>query len=257
MQTLSMGLIGIAVGGLAAFFGRPQYDAWAKSRECCSTKHAPTTQTCPAHFEGDKLVTTDQVEADRLRRALRDGVFRPWVALGRAPTPDEIGDQLHLDPKGVDELMDKLEACGEVAERGIRRVPESNLIAVAWPFANVPTGITVTLDGGKPVQARCAIDSLGVSKMMGRGATVDAETRDGKAKVHIVVDGDKLVAAEPADAVVFKGSSCDEMLFFSSQTGLDVWKKQHGIESGKVFTLAEAVTHGAGGFGRLTEGLPD
>jgi hypothetical protein len=221
-----------------------------------SAAAALTGQACPAHFEGEKLVISDQVEADRLRRAMRDGIFRPWVELGRAPTSDEIGDRLHLDVKGVDDLMDKLEACGEVAERGIRRVPESKLIAVAWPFSNVPTGITVQLDGGRPVNARCAIDSLGVSKMMGRRATVDAETRDGKAKLHIVVDGDQMVSAEPPDAV-FRGSSCDEMLFFSSQAGLDAWKKQQGIQRGKVFTLAEAVKRGATGFAKLTEGLPD
>jgi hypothetical protein len=257
MRTAWIGILGVAVGGAGAFFGRTQYDAWVKSRECCSTKHAPTASACPAHFEGDKLVITDQAEADRLRRALRDGVFRPWVELGRAPTPEEIGGRLQLNAKGVSDLMDKLEACGEVAERGIRRVPESNLIAVAWPFANVPTGITVQVDGGKPVQARCAIDSLGVSKMMGRKATVDAETRDVKAKLHVVVDGDKLVSAEPADAIVFRGSSCDEMLFFSSRPGLDAWKKQQGIEGGKVLMLPEAVARGANGFGKLTEGLPD
>src|SRR5260370_19006981 len=130
MRTYCIGVTGVALGGLGAFFGRPQYDAWTKSRECCSTKHAPAAQTCPTHFEGDKLVTTDQAEADRLRLALRDGVFRPWVELGRAPTPDEVGDRLHLDAGAVRALMDSLESCGEVVERGIRRVPESSLIAV-------------------------------------------------------------------------------------------------------------------------------
>jgi hypothetical protein len=153
--------------------------------------------------------------------------------------------------------MDKLESCGEVAERGIRRVPESNTIAVAWPFANVPTGITVSVEGGKPVQARCAIDALGVSKMMGRRATIEARTEDDKAALHVVVDGERLVSAEPAHAIVFRGSSCDEMLFFSSEEGLDGWKRKHEIERGKVFSLAEAVERGASGFGKLTEGLPD
>jgi hypothetical protein len=257
MQPHWIGILGIAIGGAGAFFARPQYDAWAKSEECCSTEHAPISRACPAHFEDDKLVATNQAEVDRLRRALRDGVFRPWIELGRAPTPEEIGARLGLDVKGVGEVLDKLAACGETIGRGILRVPESNLIAVAWPFSNVPTGITVSVDGGKPVHARCAIDSLGVSKMMGRKATIDAETRDGKEKVHIVVDGATLVSAEPADAIVFKGSSCDEMLFFSSQAGLNAWKKQHGFEGGKVFELAEAVNRGATIFGELTEGLPN
>jgi alkylmercury lyase-like protein len=202
-----------------------------------------------------KMSAPDQAEVDRLRRSMRDGVFEPWVELGRARTPDEVGERLHLDARATTTLMDELAACGESVEVGIRRVPESDLIAVAWPFANVPTGITVTVDGRKPVQARCAVDSLGVSKMMGRKATIDAEMRDSKGLLHVVVDGEKLVSAEPANAVVFKGSGCDEMLFFSSEGGLDSWKKQHGIEGGKVFALADAVVHGAEIFGKFTAGL--
>jgi hypothetical protein len=256
MRPLAIGIFGIALGGVTAFFGRPQYDAWAKSRDCCATKHTTTT-TCPAHYENDKLVITDQAESDRLRRSMRDGIFRPWVELGRAPTPDEVGERLHLDPKGTGKLMDELASCGETVQQGILRVPESDLVAVAWPFSNVPTGITVTVEGGKPVNARCAIDALGVSKMMGKPATIDAETRDGKTKLRVVVNGDKLVSAEPSDAIVFKGSSCDEMLFFSSQAGLDAWKQKQSIVDGQVFTLAEAVTRGATFFGKLTEGLPE
>jgi len=251
-----IGIAAVSAGVLGGFFGRPSWDAWAKSREaCCSTKHAPAAQSCPARFEDGKLVVTNQTELDHLRRAMRDGIFAQWVELGRAPTPEEIRDRLHLDQPGVDALLGKLEACGETANIGIRRVPESDLIAVAWPLANVPTGITVTVEGGKPVQARCAIDSLGVSKMMGKKATVDAETRDGKRKVHAVVDGDRLVSADPPGAVVFKGASCDEMLFFSSEAGLNVWKTLHDIAGGKVFSMADAVTHGAGIFGKLTDGL--
>ena len=151
--------------------------------------------------------------------------------------------------------MDTLEACGEGFEVGVRRVPESDLIAVAWPFSNVPTGITVTVDGGKPAQARCAVDSLGVSKMMGRKATIDAETRDTRTRLRVVVDGDKLVSADPPSAVVFKGAGCDQMLFFSSQEGLAEWKKQHGVEGGRVFAMNDAVAHGADIFGQFTAGL--
>ena len=255
MRTAWVGALGITIGAAGALLGNSGWEAWAKSRDCCNTRPSPVAQACPAHFAGDKLVVDDQAEVDRLRRAMRDGVFLPWIELGRAPTPAEIGQRLHLDEAAVDGLLGKLETCAETAHVGIRRVPESELIAVAWPFANVPTGITVTVEGGKPVQARCAIDSLGVSKMVGRKATVDAETRDGKAKLHVVVDGDRIVSAEPPGAIVFKGASCDDMLFFSSEAGLDAWKKEHRIEGGKVFPLAEAVAHGAGLFGKLTEGL--
>src|SRR5262245_56090312 len=52
MRAHWIGIIGVVTGGAGAFIARPHYDAWAKSRECCSTSHAPTGQACPAHFEG-------------------------------------------------------------------------------------------------------------------------------------------------------------------------------------------------------------
>ncbi|HEU4407723.1 MAG TPA: organomercurial lyase [Polyangiaceae bacterium] len=255
-----IGIAGVTVGVVGALFGRAQLEAWAAQQDCSTTKPAMAASddwSCPLRFEGGKPVVTDKAELDRLRLALRDGVFRPWVELGRAPTPEEVGERLHLEPKGVAELLGKLETCGETAQAGIRKVPESDLIAVAWPFANVPTGITVTVEGGKPVQARCSVDALGISKMMGRKAVVEAETRDGKAKLRVEVDGDKLVSADPPEAVVFRGGSCDEMLFFSSQAGLDAWKKRQRVTGGKAFTMREGVTHGAELFGQVTAGLPE
>jgi len=74
--------------------------------------------------------------------------------------------------------------------------------------------------------------------------------------VRIAVNGDTLVSAEPADAIVYKGGSCDRMLFFGSQAGLDKWSAVHGVGGGKVFPLRDAVAHGAEIFGKFTEGLP-
>src|SRR5580700_4196081 len=101
MQSTRVAILGFLVGGTAAFFGRPQYDAWAKGRECCSTQHAPQVKSCPSRFEDGKSVVTDKAAALHLRSAMKDGVFAPWFELGRAPTPDEIGSRLHLDHPGV------------------------------------------------------------------------------------------------------------------------------------------------------------
>jgi hypothetical protein len=137
---------------------------------------------------------------------------------------------------------------------GILRVPQSDLIAVAWPFANVPTGITVTVEGGRPVFSRSAIDALGISKMLGKKTTIEAEPRDGGPKLRIVVDGDKLVSAEPAGATVVRGVGCDNMAFFSSPEAAERWKKQRH-EDGATLSLAEAVQRGARIFGRFTESM--
>ena len=250
MKTLWIAVLGAAVGigGTVATLNRGA----AAAEECktgCKTRPPAAAGACPAHFEKGKLVVTDVSEAERLRTSLMDGVLTLWVELGRAPTPEEIGRRLKLDAPATSALLDKLEACGDSATFGVLRVPQSDLIAVAWPFANVPTGIQVTLEGKKTVHARCAVDALGVSKMMGSKAVVEAITRDGVA-LRLEVDGDRLVSATPANAVVFKGGSCDEMLFFSSQAALDAWKSAHGA-MGSALQLEEAVKHGAEFFGRF------
>jgi hypothetical protein len=207
------------------------------------------------HFEDTGLVITDRKRVDELRLALRDGIYRPWFELGRAPTPDEIGERLGRDRTATNALMDQLETCANTANIGALRAPESDLIAIAWPLSNVPTGITVTLDGAKPVQARCAIDSLGVSKMMGNRAVIETTMRGG-VPFRAVVDGNQLVSVQPADAVVLKGSCCDEMNFFPSEAAAEAYEKERGIE-GRIFTMPDAVAHASANFGRITEGLPN
>jgi hypothetical protein len=248
-KTLWIGVLAVALGVTGAVAIR---DRW--SRECktgCRPKQSASSAACPARLENGKIAVTNASEAEKLRTSLMQGVFEPWFELGRAPTPDEIGARLELDEAATGALMDTFAACGSTIGVGVHRVPESNLIAVAWPLSNVPTGIEVTLEGKKPVHARCAIDALGVSKMMGRRAFVDATTRDGVA-LHIEIDGDRVIDATPAEAVVFQGGSCDEMLFFSSQLVLDGWKKQHDVD-GRSLGLRDAVRHGAELFGKYNQ----
>jgi len=211
--------------------------------------------TCPAHWEADALAVDDKVALERGRIALRDGVLLPWIELGRAPTREETAERLHVDQAAADALLATLEACGHTIARGLLRAPESDLIAVAWPLSNLPTGIVATVDGGKPVSARCAVDALGISAMLGKRVVVDATTLDTREAVRVVVDGTTVVNAAPADLVVFRGKSCDEMQFFSSTGGVDRWKAKQGATGGETFTLSQAVEHGAGVFAPLTAGL--
>jgi hypothetical protein len=247
-----VGLVGVAlgVGGTIALRERSA-QAEGACKTGCKTRPPAAASNCPAQVENGKLVVTDVAEAERVRASIVRGVFEPWFDLGRAPTPDEVGARLELDPAATEKLMDTLAACGASMGFGIHRVPDSDLIAVAWPLSNVPTGIEVTLEGKKPVHARCAIDALGVSKMMGRRASVDAVTRDG-VTLHVEVDGERVVQATPAETVVWKGGTCDEMLFFSSRAALDDWKSRHRAE-GQSFSLGDAVRHGAELFGMFNQ----
>ncbi len=217
----------------------------AADKPCC---HPSRTNAPKCPFESDRK------ESDRLRRALRDGVFVPWLENGRAPTPAEFAKRMKLSQSEADLLLDEMQACGETIGGGILRVPQSELIAVAWPLANVPTGITVTVAGGKPAFARCAVDALGVSQMLGKKTTVEAEARDNGSRLKVMVSGDQLVSAEPPGVAVVKGEGCDNMSFFSSREAAERWRKDNAGE-GELMTLAEAVKHGAKIFGQITAGL--
>lgn len=251
-KVLWIALLGMALGAGAAIALKDRLaNAAEDCKSGCKTKPPTSAGICPVRFEHGEMSVTNVAEAEKVRTSMMQGVFEPWFDLGRAPTPDEIGARLKLDPAATDHLMATVAACGKSAGFGVHRVPESDLIAVAWPLSNVPTGIAVTLEGKKPVHARCAVDALGVSKMMGRRASVDATTRDG-VPLHVEVDGDQLVRATPAETVVFKGGSCDEMLFFSSQGALEDWKRAHRTE-GRAFSLRDAVQHGAELFGMYNQ----
>lgn len=237
---LAAAVAGVALGAAGMRAARP-----VPSCPSCATVPS-TTAKCP--------VQDDPKETDRLRHALKQGIFQPWTELGRAPTPAEFAARMQLSEPDADRLLNELQACGESVGGGILRAPESELIAVAWPFANLPTGITVTTAGGKPAFARCAIDALGVSEMMQTRTVVEATTRDNGAPIRIVVDIDKVVSAEPPGVVVVKGRGCDNMSFFSSREAAEAWQKQNGRE-GTLFALPEAVRRGAKIFSRTTLGL--
>jgi hypothetical protein len=254
MKTWAVGVACLAAGAALGAAGM-----WAARRSPSCPTCAPVakvaSEKCPVRSDASgALKVDDPAETERLRRALKDGIFAPWTEMGRAPTPAEFAKRMQLSQDDADRLLDRLQACGESVGGGILRAPESQLIAVAWPLANLPTGITVTTAGGKPAFARCAIDALGVSEMMQKRTVVEATARDNDAAIRIVVDGDKAVSAEPPDVVVVKGRGCDDMSFFSSRAAGEAWRKQH--DSGAtLFTLPEAIARGAKIFSHQTAGL--
>src|SRR5215212_8083359 len=99
MQKVGIGLLGILIGGAAAVMTHPRWEAWAGNCSSCHSRSSGATvgSECPAHFENGGVVITDPKRADALRLAMRDGIYRPWFELGRAPTPEEIGYRLRRD----------------------------------------------------------------------------------------------------------------------------------------------------------------
>jgi hypothetical protein len=225
-QRKSIGLIlGVALAGLAISATRA--GAAPSSKSSVVSAKAPGRSSkqrvakppqCPLRPGQDWPEAEDQKEATRYRHAILDGIFKQWIELGRAPTPAEFAQRLKLTQPEADRLLDQI-------------------------------------DGGKPVFGRCAIDALGVSEMLGKKTTVvEAVARDNGTPLRVVVSGQQIVSAEPAGIVIVKGRGCDKMSFFSSKEAGEKWQQEHDGE-GTLFTLANAVKHGADIFGSYSEGL--
>ena len=244
-----------AVGTTNASAAGPSHKGGVANATNSSKQGSARPSQCPLRPGQDWPEAEDQKEATRYRHAILDGIFKQWIELGRAPTPAEFAQRMKLTQPEADRLLDEMQACGESNGSGILRAPTSELIAIAWPLANIPTGIIVTVDGGKPVFGRCAIDALGVSEMLGGKTTVvEATARDTGTPLRVVVSGQRIVSAEPAGVVIVKGRGCDKMSFFSSREAGEKWQREHDGE-GTLFSLANAVKNGAEIFGSYSEGL--
>jgi len=177
-------LAGISIGAMRAS-AAPSSKSSVGSTRWISKQQAAKPPQCPLRPGQDWPEAEDQKEATRYRHAILDGIFNQWIELGRAPTPAEFAQRMKLTQPEADRLLDEMQACGESTEAGILRAPTSELIAIAWPLANIPTGI---------------------------------------------------------------------LSFFSSKEAGEKWQKEHDGE-GTLFTLANAVKHGADIFGSYSEGL--
>ncbi len=188
-------------------------------------------------------------------RVMREGVYRLWPELGRAPRPREIATALRMDEREVNRILDAIDGhwspCGS-----IERADKSDRIVFAWPLSNVPTEYLVTIQGSKPVYGRCAIDALGMSAMYGRPVEIAATSVASDVAIRITVNGDRVERAEPADAVVWvagEDCGCDEMALFANRAELEAWRRALDKPEGNTLTLAEATKYGVEVFGsRLT-----
>ncbi len=184
-------------------------------------------------------------------RVLRDGVYRLWPELGRAPRPREIAKAIGMSEREVIRALDALSSrelpCGR-----IERATRSDRIVFAWPLSNVPTEYVVKIGESKPVYGRCAIDALGISAMYGKAVEIEATSIASGAPIRIAVNGDRLERAEPSDAVVWLGGEdcgCDEMLLFANRSELAEWRRTLGKPEGKTLSLDEATAYGVQVFG--------
>jgi hypothetical protein len=134
--------------------------------------------------------------AERGLRAVHPAVLRSFAATGRAPEPDNLGEAAR--PFNAARVL------AELADGDFLCLDQTGRISAAYPFSATLTPHTVQIAGGASVHAICAIDALGIARML--RASVAVRSRDpatGEA-VTVTVSGADAVW-HPATAVVFVG----------------------------------------------------
>ena len=189
---------------------------------------------------------------DRVRRA----ILEHYALSGRAPSLARLAEVTAFAPEKVRGIVHGLR------ERDLV-VMEGEAIVGAYPLTNRRTEHTVHV-GEHAVHAMCAIDALGVGKMVGRDVEIDSSCRASGAPIRVATGGNGTVveSISPATAVVWSGirdtegcaadTLCTIMAFFASDDALETWRKvEHPDTPGHRLTVEEGMQVGAALFGPM------
>jgi hypothetical protein len=192
-------------------------------------------------------------ESSPAARAVHRAVLTSFATTGDGP-----------DPASYDEV-----ALSELHQRDLVRLGLDGAIVVAYPFSAVPTTHVVEIVDGPTVWSMCAIDALGVGKMLGRDTMI--RSPDPLTGEPITVEiRDSHQTWNPRKAVVFVGAigavddrcrttpsvdrCCAVLNFFANEPNARAWHAAHPEVSGGVADQATAYRLGVETFGELLQG---
>jgi Alkylmercury lyase len=172
-------------------------------------------------------------------RAVHHTVLRSFAATGRAPEQGVLaeGDFLYLDQAGQ--------------------------ISAAYPFSAAPTSHKVQIAGGPSAYAMCAIDALGMARML--RASVAIRSADPATGEPVTVTVSDHAVWHPDTAVVFVGRTasacagpsasvcCEYINFFASHSAAAAWATAHPEVTGGILSQDRALEVGQQIFGQLLQ----
>jgi hypothetical protein len=181
-------------------------------------------------------------------------ILRAFAATGHPPVAGDIAEAAR--PFGVPARQ----VLAQLAEADFIAISEDEGIVAAYPFSGVPTSHRVRLPDGVEVFAMCAIDALGIPRMLDSDVVILSADPATGAPITVSVSG-KDVQADPPGTVVYLGSrpcegpaitvTCGFLNFFESPATAARWSSRNPEITGLVVTLAEAVDLGGDTFGEL------
>jgi hypothetical protein len=187
-------------------------------------------------------------------RATQSAVLRAFATTGRAPAPEALA------VPGVD--VGPALACLHAED--FLRLDGAGRIVAAYPFSAAPTAYLVHVDGGPSVHAMCAIDALGIARLLGRATSVrsaDPSTGEpvrveldaaGRLRDHKPPAAAVLVAATAhGDSCIAADTCCASVSFFASGATAQDWLDANPDVRGPVIDLVAALDLANEVFGHL------
>lgn len=157
--------------------------------------------------------------------------------------------------------LDPAEALAALAREDLVHCDERGRPLVAYPFSALERGHRVVIDGAQTVEAMCAIDALGVSRMLGRPVEVSSRDPLSGGEVRVKIDPADGAGWEPESAGVLAGSACsggpsfrgccDVLNFFETPANAERYLREHPEIRGGWISIPEAIEAGNAVFGEL------
>jgi hypothetical protein len=194
--------------------------------------------------------------AGRGLRAVHQAVLRSFAATGRAPGHGVLAEAAR--PFGTARVL------AELADGDFLCLDQAGRISAAYPFCAAATPHKVQIAGGASVYAMCAIDALGMARMLRTSVAIrSADPATGEA-VTVTVSGRDAVW-HPAAAVVFVGRTasecagpsaaicCGHINFFARHSAAAAWATAHPGVTGGILGQDRALEVGEQIFGELLQ----
>lgn len=193
------------------------------------------------------------------QRALQQAILRGFATTGAAPAPDQLAEVIRPYGPELDHVMAQLVAEDYLA------LDQAGRIRAAYPFSAVPTAHQVRIHGGPRVHAMCAIDALGMPKMLGTDLRIESTDPHTGTPVIVTFTGGT-GRWTPDTAVVYSGMCagvgpaadmcCSYLNFHADHASATAWAAEHPHVTGRILTQAEAVTAGEATFGPVLTAPP-
>ena len=193
---------------------------------------------------------------ERGLRAVHQAVLRSFAATGRAPEPHVLD--------AAARPFDTAQALAELADGDFLYLDQGGRITAAYPFSATATPHKVQITGGASAYAMCAIDALGMARMLGTSVLIRSADPSTGEPITVTVDESK-TGWHPDTTVVFVGRTvsecagpsavicCDHINFFTGQATAEAWASVHPEITGGILSQNRALGVGEQIFGQLLE----